>query len=298
MHAPCRSAVVPMRDRVNGRPARPLEHTMNEGADRLARKRPQAESAEVRKSSGVFRKTEVGPTDEAGGAIVDGQAHRAEAQWDSCAEAYDEFLVTVSAYFADEAIRRAGVTRSDRVLDVAAGAGAFAARAAMRGAQVLSVDGSLPKPALDDGSFDVVASFFGLVSAHDDGLRELGRVLRPGGHLVLSLVTSDLLRFGATKPQPVAVSDEQHVKGRLAKLGFPQVQVLAVRQAFTFARAESLGELLPVVTPAWAQLLRRLSPSEREHTLKVLSGDLRKRQGQGPFSITCEGLLAVAQKPA
>jgi ubiquinone/menaquinone biosynthesis C-methylase UbiE len=273
---------------------------MTEGADRLARKRPQIESAEVRKSSGVFRKTDAGRGEDSSRASVDAQAHRAEAQWDSCARAYDEFLVTVSAYFADEAVRRAGVTRNVRVLDVAAGAGAFAGRAAMRGARVLSVDGSLPKPSLEDGNFDVVASLFGpmLLSAHDDGLRELGRVLRPGGQLVLSLVTSDLLRFGASSPQAIVMSDEQHVKGRLAKLGFVQVQVLVVRQAFTFARAESLGELLPVVTPAWAQLLRRLSPSEREHTLKVLAGDLRKRQGQGPFSITCEALLAVARKPA
>lgn len=270
---------------------------MNDGADRLARKR-QAESAEIRKSSGVFRKARA---EVARSASDKGPAQPSAAGtiWDSCAEAYDEFLVAVTAYFADEAIRRVGLPAGARVLEVAAGTSSFASRAALRGARVLCVDGTLPNPALEDGSFDVVASLFGpiLLSGHDRGLLELRRVLRPGGALVLSLVTSDLLRFGVASPQAVAASDEQRVKERLGKLGF-QVQTLAVRQAFTFSRAESLAELLPVVTPAWAQLLGRLAPKEREHTLKVLCNDLRKRQGHGPFAITCEALLAVARKPA
>ena len=271
---------------------------MNNGADRLARKRQQAESAEIRKASGVFRTTPGGYAEPQ--AVESARTPLGEAMCDSCAEAYDEFLASVSVYFAEDAIRRVRLLAGAQVLDVASGTGAFSSRAALRGARVLSVDGTLPKASLEDGKFDVVASLFGpmLLSGHDHGLRELGRVLKPGGRLVLSLVTSDLLRFGAPSPQAVAPNDEQHVKDRLSKLGFRQVQALAVRQVFTFARAESLGELLPIVTPAWARLLRRLSAAEREHTLKVLASDLRKRQGQGPFAITCEALLTVAHKPA
>lgn len=273
---------------------------MNNGADRLARKRDAAEPAELRKSSGVFRTTPGGYAEAEVPESLRPRPLGDEPMWDSCAEAYDEFSAAVSVYFAEEAIRRVRLRTGAQVLDMAAGTGAFSSRASSRGARVLSVDGSLPKPSLEDRSFDVVASLFGpmLLSGHDQGLRELGRVLKPGGHLVVSLVTSDLLRFGATSPHAVVLNDEQRVKERLAKLGFREVQALAVRQEFTFSRAESLGELLPVVTPAWARLLRRLSPAEREHTLKVLASDLRKRQGHGPFAITCEALLAVAKKPA
>ena len=272
---------------------------MKNGAERLRRLEQRAPSAEIQKASGVFRKTAAPPASDVAPESLQGRTQGAETVWDSCAEAYDEFSASISTYFSEEALRRVRLTAGARVLDVGAGTGAFASGASQRGAQVLAVDGILPKDSLADASFDVVSSLFGsmLLSAHDQGLRELARVLKPSGHVVLSLATTDLLRFSAT-PQLAGPSDEQRVKDRLGKVGFCNVQILTIRQAFSFSRAESLYELLPVATPAWTQLLRRLKPAERDHTMKLLLRDLRKRQGNGPFSITCEALLAVAQKPS
>jgi len=137
---------------------------------------------------------------------------RAEA-WSNSAEGYDVFAAAVTGQFAEDAVRLVHVKPGSRVLDVAAGTGAFTFAAARRGAEVLATDfsvGMLKKLAsksavqgltvvqtaamdgqallVTDDSFDVVASLFGLIffPDHDRGLRELLRALKPGGQAVVT----------------------------------------------------------------------------------------------------------------
>jgi ubiquinone/menaquinone biosynthesis C-methylase UbiE len=153
-------------------------------------------------------------------------------------------------------VRACGIVRGQRVLDVAAGSGNVALRAAEAGADVVASDlavenleagrreadalglelawveadvEDLPFP---DGSFDTVTSSFGAMFApdHEAAARELLRVCRPGGVIGMANFTREGLAgrfFGVlapylSPPPPGAVSPllwgaEGHVRELLGK---------------------------------------------------------------------------------
>lgn len=109
-------------------------------------------------------------------------------------------------------VRRVGVRPGERVLDVAAGTGNAAIRAASAGGRVTALDltpelfpagrrraaeagveldwveGDAEALPFEDESFDVVISTFGVMFAprHEVAAREMARVLRPGGRIGLA----------------------------------------------------------------------------------------------------------------
>lgn len=131
----------------------------------------------------------------------------------SPAEVYErQFVPALFAYWGDVVADSAGIAPGQRVLDVACGTGVLAcaaARRAGRGGTVIGLDPnggmlavarhrdkqvvwqegraeSLPFP---DEDFDVVVSQFGLMFFEDRhaALREMMRVLRPGGRLRIAV---------------------------------------------------------------------------------------------------------------
>lgn len=151
-------------------------------------------------------------------------------------------------------VERCGIGPGQRVLDVAAGSGNVALRAAATGASVVASDltpenlaaGRREARALgleldwveadaqalpfDDGAFDVVTSSFGAMFApdHHAVARELLRVCRPGGTIGMTNFTAEGLAgafFGALLPYlppppvdalpPLLWGSEQHVRDLL-----------------------------------------------------------------------------------
>lgn len=151
----------------------------------------------------------------------------------------------------EEVVRRVGVASGERVLDVAAGTGNAAIRAAQAGGAVTAVDltpelfpagrrraaeagvqlewaeGDAEQLPFEDESFDVVLSTFGVMFAprHAVAAREMARVLRPGGRIGLATWTpdgtvADMFRtVGAALPPPPAIAqpplawgDRDHVR--------------------------------------------------------------------------------------
>jgi ubiquinone/menaquinone biosynthesis C-methylase UbiE len=267
---------------------------------------------------------------------------RSEA-WGDCATAYELFAEGVTRPFAEDAVRLVKLGTGSRVLDVAAGTGAFALAAARQGAEVLATDfsaemlSSLDEKcrrlgltgvttaemdgqslALPDASFDLAASLFGLMffADHDRGLSELHRVLKPGGRAIVASWASparvEMMRLlgDATMqamislptafepPRWTALADARKLKQRLLGLGFARAHVVSVAHVWTFERAQHLAEILPLATPSSSALFNHLSAEERGRFVAALVDDLQARQGDGPYAVTNEAVIAVATKAA
>jgi demethylmenaquinone methyltransferase/2-methoxy-6-polyprenyl-1,4-benzoquinol methylase len=146
-----------------------------------------------------------------GRASLDKEPHEVAAMFDGVARRYDR-TNTVLSFGRDRSWRRAtrhalGLRRGERVLDLAAGTGVSTEELARSGAYAVGADlslgmlqaGHLARPAVTllagdalalpfkDAAFDAVTVSFGLRNLVDPdaGLRELSRVTRPGGRLVV-----------------------------------------------------------------------------------------------------------------
>jgi len=130
---------------------------------------------------------------------------------------YEQLMVpALFVSWAERVLDKAGVKPGDRILDVACGTGIVARNAIKRtGSNGKSVTGLDPNPGMlavaesnapgpvwkegvaeelpfEDESFDVVVSQFGLMFFQDKttALREMYRVLSPGGRLVIAVFDS------------------------------------------------------------------------------------------------------------
>lgn len=164
---------------------------------------------------------------------------------------YHRFATELVWDLGAELVAAAGVDPGDRVLDVAAGSGNVATRAAAAGARVVASD--ITRESLDagraaaeeagleidwveadaqalpfaDGEFDVVLSAVGAMFAPDHGrtAAEMARVCRPGGTIAMINFTPEGLaaeffglfgRFSPPPPEnftpPVLWGSEEHVR--------------------------------------------------------------------------------------
>jgi demethylmenaquinone methyltransferase/2-methoxy-6-polyprenyl-1,4-benzoquinol methylase len=144
-------------------------------------------------------------------ADLDKQPHEVAEMFDGVAERYD-LTNTVLSFGQDRGWRRAtrtalGLRPGERVLDVGAGTGVSTEELGRSGAYAVGADlsvgmlragrktrpvvplvaGDALKLPFPDASFDAVTISFALRNVVDAGatLRELGRVTRPGGRLVV-----------------------------------------------------------------------------------------------------------------
>lgn len=128
--------------------------------------------------------------------------------WGARAHDYASYLEQVSLPLYSAVLDAAQVVPGTEVLDVGCGAGLLALLASLRGATVAALDASTPLLEIarqrlpnadlrqgdlatlpfDDASFDAVTAVNSIFYAADmaDALRELSRVVRPGGRVVIT----------------------------------------------------------------------------------------------------------------
>jgi ubiquinone/menaquinone biosynthesis C-methylase UbiE len=246
--------------------------------------------------------------------------------WDAIAAGYDRHVAPQEVDLADEALRLAGLRPGQRFLDVAAGTGGLSLPAARLGAHVLATDWSpamierfearvraegldaaegrvMDCHALDihDDSFDVSGSQFGVMLVPDQprALREMARVTRPGGRVILVAygppAELEFLQFFVAAMKAVApgfpglpddppplefqVADPEVLRSRLTDAGLKDVRVERTAERPAFASGQEMWDWLYYGNPIAETILSELSAEQQATLPQVLDGMLRERTG-------------------
>ena len=248
------------------------------------------------------------------------------------ASTYAEMAHPFTSRFAENAWALARVRAGARVLDVATGAGALALIAARNGAHVLATDFSegmvrrveaagepniearrMDGQALDlpDDSFDAAFSMFSVFMFPDwrAGLREMARVLRPGGigcvgtwndeagaatSLLISRLYRELFPHVALPDPPPSMkilSVPESLAAEMQTAGFAAVSVTAVSHDFILeAPALDAGNNLFSFSPVWD----KLSSDEQGRLLDKARTML---DPDGVIRVPSTALIAIGTKP-
>jgi ubiquinone/menaquinone biosynthesis C-methylase UbiE len=256
--------------------------------------------------------------------VITHELEHAREAWNRIAAGYDEFVAPTEVWLANEALRRARLSPGERFLDVAAGCGGLSFPAAGLGAKVLATDWSptmievLAARArkgglrdvegrvmdcraldLDDDTFDVCGSQFGVMLVPDQprALREMVRVTRPGGRVLLIAYGSpaeiEFLHFFVAALQAVdpdftgipmsppplefQVADPEVLRQRLTDAGLKDVIVETVTEKLEFRSGQELWDWVMNGNPIAGMLIADLTEGQRADVRAVLDGMLRER---------------------
>jgi ubiquinone/menaquinone biosynthesis C-methylase UbiE len=247
--------------------------------------------------------------------------------WDGIAEGYDAFVTGTHFELGSEGIRRVGLRSGMRFLDVAAGSGGLSIPAARLGAQVLATDVSPVMVerlaarargealelearvmdghalALEDNLFDVSGSMFGVMLFPDmpRGIRELARVTKPGGHVLMIVFGApqkvEFLGFFVKAiqtvipeftglpmdppPLPFQLQDPERLRQELRSAGLKDVQIETTTERLEFHSGHALWDWLTNSNPIVGMVLGRLALShEQKASVKeALEKMVRARSG-------------------
>lgn len=261
------------------------------------------------------------------------------ATWDEFSANYEAMAEPYTARFGAALADRLAIRPGERVIDIAAGSGALSLDLARRGARVTAVDhssamvgrvaerarieglgGQIEARAMDgqaldlpDGGFDAALSVFGvmLFPDHDAGLREMVRVVRPGGRIGLAvwrhaegagpaiLLHRAAVALFPDRPlpprpaghllwrDPVALSASLHAAG----LGEVTISEMSVDWLLPSPEwvADNAGRLFGVM-PIWTAA----TSAERERLLDTV---VEQAASPGGCSVPSPASLATATKP-
>ena len=252
--------------------------------------------------------------------------------WDGIAAGYDQHVTDHNMSLGRTALERVRVGPGVSVLDVASGSGAVALPAARQGSEVTAVDLApvmverLARRAaaegldnltarvmdgehlaLDDATFDVTASQFGVMLFPDlrRGIAEMVRVTRPRGTVLLVVMGApptelEFIGFFLAALQPVApealapmqagplppfrLADPDVLRRHLNDAGLRDVRIETVDHRIPLGPTTSGAELWQVVTssnPIGAALVAGLSQEQGAEVRRILDGMLQERVASG-----------------
>jgi SAM-dependent methyltransferase len=259
--------------------------------------------------------------------------------WNLVVRDYAEVTAPFFESYAKVALDRASVANGTRVLDVAAGPGTLALLAAKRGCRVAAVDfasgmidalkagatregvtvdaqvadgQALP---FADGSFDAAFSMFGLIFFPDrgKGLRELRRVLVPGGRAVVSSwqpmerfsMLSDIfvalhdllpsLPFGGGK---APLGEPSEFPDEMGAAGFESIAVEEVSASAEAATLDEAWDFLYRGSAPFTMIRKSIGEPAWKDVERGIVASLREKYGSGRQKLTMTANLGIGQKPA
>jgi SAM-dependent methyltransferase len=243
--------------------------------------------------------------------------------WDLVGQGYTRRFTPTLAAYARTALALVEPAADAHVLDVAAGPGTLALLAAPRVRRVSALDFSsgmidrlrrdaaargltnveavvgdgqaLPYP---DASFDAAFSMFGLIFFPDRarGLRELLRVLRPGGRALVGswapldpssppVILFELFRDALPESPPtfprLPLTDAAAMRHELGEAGFAEVQVSLVAHEFAAPSVEAFWQGQVEANVLFAGVLGGMAPAARDQVFERVLDGLRANLGDG-----------------
>jgi SAM-dependent methyltransferase len=272
---------------------------------------------------------------------VDIQPDQNPERWNDHVAVYEEAFEPLTNAFAHHALDRLELRAGDRLIDVAAGAGGAALIAAARGVGVLAIDASRHMVAriaarangagsagrvradvmdgmalgLPDGSFDAAISVFGVILFPDAdlGMREIARVLKPGGRAAVVTWTETeryelaerlLGAVAAVRgPQPPPVSlpaqlrfrDQTALRRLLAEAGLTVSAIVRVEERWRVPSARWIAERI-AFAPGMAAMVDALG-GDRASVLEAFVAALERDQGQGEVALSAVAHIGLGEKP-
>jgi SAM-dependent methyltransferase len=269
------------------------------------------------------------------------QPDQQPARWDDHVAVYETVFEPLTNAFASHALDRLGLRPGDRLIDVGAGSGGAALMAAARGADVLAVDASQQMAnriraraeehsvasgrvraeamdgmalALPDASFDAAISVFGVILFPDAGLgmREIARVLRPGGRLaVVTWTESDKYELvgrllgaiaavrgpmppPASPPAQLRFGDQQAFRRLLGDAGLVVDAVIRLQETWRLPSARWIADHIGFA-PGMAAMVAALG-ADRAAVLESFVAALEHDQGPGEVGLSAVAHLGIGTK--
>jgi len=272
---------------------------------------------------------------------ADLQPDQQATRWDNHVAVYETVFEPLSNLFARQALDFLDLRPGHRLIDIGAGSGGAAMLAAERGANVLAVDGSAGMVArlreraallastghvdaevmdgmaliLPDASFDAAISVFGVILFPDAdlGMREITRVLRPGGRAAIvtwteseryELVTRLLAAITtvrdpqaplASLPAQLRFRDEGAFRHLLSQSGLVVERVVRLEKRWCLPSAQWIADHI-AFAPGMSAMVGALG-ADRDRVLDSFVSTLERDQGCGEVVLTAVAQVGVAVKP-
>ena len=268
-------------------------------------------------------------------------------QWQEAAEAWNRWAPTLERWLGPATelmLDQARIGPGARVLDLAAGAGGQTIAAARRVGPSKSVLATDISPAildyaaeaaraaglanvefremdgealeLDDGSFDAVISRVGLIYFPDQqrALREIHRVLRPGGRLsaivystaernsFFSIPVGIIRRIAGLPapapglPGPFSLGGPGVLDAAYANAGFEDVVVRPLDAPVRFATARECVRFERESFGALHAMLAGVTPAERDQAWSEIEAELEQFESGDGFEGPCQLLIGSARR--
>src|SRR3990172_2820247 len=269
------------------------------------------------------------------------QPDQQPAQWDDHVAVYEAVFEPLTDIFAAHALDWLGPRPGDRLIDVGAGSGGAALLAAARGADVLAVDASQEMVArivmragtdpaargrvqaarmdgmalaLPDAVFDAAISVFGVILFPDAGLgmREIARVLNPGGRLAVVTWTETekyelavrlmdaIAAVRGPLPPPASLPAQLRFRDEAALRALVQAGAMAVDAVARFEEWWRLPSARWIadhiaLAPGMAAMVGSLG-TDRTPILDAFVAKLERDQGRGEVRLSAVAHIAIAKK--